>query len=479
MFIEQENWNNMYINSKLHDFYIHHSLPCRVLIKYTLCSSFVICIIFLFLFSSTFFGAAYSQSTLSDITSKYSNDNELLVSIFPQKNPVARGDSQNIVITVRDSNSRVVPGALINGKLIYPGGNYEKDFSGNTDTDGKFEYSLTIGRNGDVGPLSIEVDASSPAYNTVTVTDSFSLVESSGLSVFNNISSTSKTKEGINFAATGDFYCDRRTKKTTEAIQEKNPDLVLALGDLSEVKNADCFFNLFSRADKTDKLKVVLGSDDIDNINDHSSRFNQYMRHFSLDSPFYSFDYKNIHFLAMATGTDTVIPYAPRSPQYNFVNDDLAQASNNENIDWIIVLGYRPFYSSPTAHPGPQNLRNTYPPLFEKYGVDLVLTAHNHNYQRTYPILSNSERPGNPIIKDGNNTSDYKNPGAPIYVTAGTGGAILHELDGRSQFVANQFSEIGFLNVNITSEGTEKQLQAAFDNSNNGTIMDRFSISKS
>lgn len=469
----------MYINSKLHDFYIHHSLPSRVLIKYTLCSSFVICIIFLFLFSSTFFGAAYSQSTLSDITSKYSNDNELLVSIFPQKNPVARGDSQNIVITVRDSNSRVVPGALINGKLIYPGGNYEKDFSGNTDTDGKFEYSLTIGRNGDVGPLSIEVDASSPAYNTVTVTDSFSLVESSGLSVFNNISSTSKTKEGINFAAAGDFYCDRRTKKTTEAIQEKNPDLVLALGDLSEVKNPDCFFNLFSRADKTDKLKVVLGSDDIDNINDHSSRFNQYMRHFSLDSPFYSFDYKNIHFLAMATGTDTVIPYAPRSPQYNFVNDDLAQASNNENIDWIIVLGYRPFYSSPTAHPGPQNLRNTYPPLFEKYGVDLVLTAHNHNYQRTYPILSNSERPGNPIIKDGNNTSDYKNPGAPIYVTAGTGGAILHELDGRSQFVANQFSEIGFLNVNITSEGTEKQLQAAFDNSNNGTIMDRFSISKS
>ena len=161
------------------------------------------------------------------------------------------------------------------------------------------------------------------------------------------------------------------------------------------------------------------------------------------------------------------------------MNNDLAQASNNENIDWIIVFGYRPFYSSPTAHPGQQNLRNTYPPLFEKYGVDLILTAHNHNYQRTYPILSNIERPGKPIIKDANNTSDYKNPGAPIYVTAGTGGAPLQELDGQSQFVANQFSEIGFLNVNITTEDTGKQLQAAFDNSNNGTIMDRFSISKS
>ena len=115
-------------------------------------------------------------------------------------------------------------------------------------------------------------------------------------------------------------------------------------------------------ADKTDKLKVVLGSDDIDNVNDHSSRFNQYMQHFNLVSPFYSFDYKNIHFLAMATGTDTAIPYASGSPQYSFVSNDLAQASTNENIDWIIVFGYRPFYSSPTAHPGQQDLRSSYPP---------------------------------------------------------------------------------------------------------------------
>ena len=453
-------------------------MPSRMFIKY-MRRSFVICIILSFLFSSAFFGAVLSQSTLPDITSKNSNDNVLLVSILPQKNPVARGDSQNIIIIVTDSNSKVVPDAHVNGKLIYPGGNYEKDFSGIADADGKFEYSLTIGKNGDVGPLNIEVDASSPAYESGSVTDSFSLVDSSALSVFNNISSTSEIKKGISFAAVGDFYCDVRTKKTTKTMQEKNPDLVLALGDLSEVKNPDCFFNLFSRADKTGKLKVVLGSDDTDNVNDHSSRFNQYIRHFNLVTPFYSFDYKNIHFLAMATGTDTVIPYASGSSQYNFVSNDLAQASNNENIDWIVVFGYRPFYSSPTAHPGPQNLRNTYPPLFEKYGVDLVLQGHNHNYQRTYPILSNIERPGNPIIKDGNNTSYYENPGAPIYVTAGTGGAILQELDGQSQFVANQFSEIGFLNVNITSEDTGKKLQAEFDNSNNGTIMDRFSITKS
>ena len=97
---------------------------------------------------------------------------------------------------------------------------------------------------------------------------------------------------------------------------------------------------------------------------------------------------------------------------------------------------------------------------------------------QSWSILYNIERPGKPIIKDQNNTSAYANPGAPIYVTAGTGGAILQELDGQSQFVANQFSEIGFLNVNITSD-RGKQLQAAFHNGNNGTIMDRFSVTES
>ena len=71
----------------------------------------------------------------------------------------------------------------------------------------------------------------------------------------------------------------------------------------------------------------------------------------------------------------------------NFVKSDLAQASKNNKIDWIIVCGYRPFYTSPTAHPAPDSLTDVYPPLFEKYGVDLVITAHNHNYQRTYPTI--------------------------------------------------------------------------------------------
>jgi hypothetical protein len=107
------------------------------------------------------------------------NNNGMLVSISPQKDPVARGDTQNATITVTDSDSRAIANAEIKGKLIYPGGNYEKEFSGITDSQGKFVYSWIIGKKGDVGPLSIEVDVSNQGYPPSSAKDSFEIADNS------------------------------------------------------------------------------------------------------------------------------------------------------------------------------------------------------------------------------------------------------------------------------------------------------------
>ena len=125
-------------------------------------------------------------TNLSETNDIDGNNNVLLVSIFPQKNTVARGDSQNTTITVTDSASRPVPNAEIDGNLIYPGDNYEKEFSGITDPLGKFVYSWIIGENGDIGPLSIEVEVSSQGYPSASATSSFEIVESSEASGINN-----------------------------------------------------------------------------------------------------------------------------------------------------------------------------------------------------------------------------------------------------------------------------------------------------
>jgi len=107
------------------------------------------------------------------------NNNELQVSIVPLKNPVERGDTQDATITVTDSGSRPVANAEIVGKLIYPGENFEKDFSGITDSQGKFVYSWIIGEKGDVGALSIEVEVSSQGYPPSSATGSFDIVDNS------------------------------------------------------------------------------------------------------------------------------------------------------------------------------------------------------------------------------------------------------------------------------------------------------------
>src|SRR6187431_1994292 len=434
-----------------------------------------------------------SETNLSNIEESGNNDTSLLVSILAQKNPIARGNIQNTTITVTDSAKRPITNAEINGKLIYPGNNFEKEFVGKTDYNGKFIYSWTIGKKGDVGPLTVEVDASSQGYQSSFITSSFDIVDSSealkdNSTLGGNLDIQDSTLGGnldldiqnseLDFVVAGDYGCDSKTRQTIKDMEEQDTDLAFALGDLSEVKNPNCFFDIVSKLDNKDKFKIALGESDTDsNEVRSSSRFSDFVRHFDLESPFYSFDYKNVHFLAMSTGKSAFIPYAPGSAQYEFINDDLSKAANNTNVDWIIVYGYRPLYTSPTIHPSTEILRETYAPLFEKYGVDLVMTSHNHNYQRSYPLVYNVAHSREPIIKDVN-ASYYSMPGVPIYVVVGTAGNNLYDFRGQAPFMVTQFRETGFLHVNIT-KAEQNVLTGTFHNIGTGNYDDRFIIVKS
>ena len=93
-------------------------------------------------------------------------------------NPVSRGSDQNITITVSDAASNEsIPGATITGKLLYPGDNYVKDFSGTTDPNGQFVYHWTIGENGDAGELAIEVQIVASGYESQQARSAFRITE--------------------------------------------------------------------------------------------------------------------------------------------------------------------------------------------------------------------------------------------------------------------------------------------------------------
>ena len=123
-------------------------------------------------------GATEEQSSMPEVMPPEPAQQELFITISPLKNPVARGDRQNATITVMDSSNRPVADAQVKGKLIYPGDNFEKEFNGITDSEGKFVYSWTIGENGDVGALDIEVEVSSQAYPSAAEHSSFEITES-------------------------------------------------------------------------------------------------------------------------------------------------------------------------------------------------------------------------------------------------------------------------------------------------------------
>ena len=221
---------------------------------------------------------------------------------------------------------------------------------------------------------------------------------------YDNTDVGSKLNE-FNFAVAGDFGCGDEAKKTIEAMVSKKPEIVLALGDLAYKKKPDCWFNMISPLENISNFKISFGEHDVSR---GIITYNQYLKHFNLTKPYYSFDYKNVHFIAMATPKNTLIPYNDTSDQYQFIKRDLMEVNKNKNINWIIVYSFRPFYSSNSTHPGLDELQDLYHPLFDKYHVDLILQAHNHNYQRTYPLSYNITRQYTPIITD-KNTESYNN----------------------------------------------------------------------
>jgi hypothetical protein len=290
----------------------------------------------------------------------------------------------------------------------------------------------------------------------------------------------------FNFVSVGDWGCKPATKATIDNIQDRNPELILGLGDYSYESTADCWLKLTEQFGS--KLKIAIGN--------HETRYDppgpsppapasnysnklmlkQYMDHFNLTKQYYSFNYQNAHFLVMSTEDELGVD----SKQYDFIQRDLATASSDPDIEWIMVYVHKVFYHSCEFYSETcvinRKLRETYHPLFEAYGVDLVLYGHYHSYERTYPLRYNTINESSPIITD-LNLNNYNSPKGPLFVTIGTGGHSLYELEKRPYFVVAQYDKgYGILDVNI--EQNNRTLDAKFYSNEGRSDIDQFRITR-
>ena len=205
--------------------------------------------------------------------------------------------------------------------------------------------------------------------------------------------------------------------------------------------------------------------------------YKQIVDYHNLKNPYYSHDFKNIHFISMSTEH----PFEKGSKQYEFIKSDLDKTSKNSSINWIIVHQHKPLYSTKQDKKEAEQLRDIYQPLFQQNDVDLVISSHNQYYERTYPILYNKEFEKDtnkkvepqPIITNPSQSDYSDKDNGIIFLTVGTAGDKLDPVKERPNFYVIQESKFGFLKIEIENDG--KRLIGQF-HTNDGKIVDQFTV---
>jgi hypothetical protein len=145
---------------------------------------------------------------------------------------------------------------------------------------------------------------------------------------------------------------------------------------------------------------------------------------------YYSFNWGNTHFVSLDSETPLHRSNnATENDMIDWLKTDLA----NDHHKWKIVIVHRPPYSSSPEHTE-LDVRRKLAPVFEQYGVDLVLSGHNHNYERTHPI------------RDG--SLSRLQSGGVVYITTGGGGGRLYDVPG-DWFTAAKAKAYHFVMVRV------------------------------
>ena len=271
----------------------------------------------------------------------------------------------------------------------------------------------------------------------------------------------------VNFIAVGDWKCNEESKKTIKRVTQLQPELILGLGDYTfENISPQCWFDISKPID--DIIKIAIGNHDLD----YQSSYYQLLDHYNLYKPYYSFNFQNIHFVTISTEH----PFEKGSIQYEFIQYDLERSLQDQSILWRIVFLHKPMYTaSDFDENASEELKKTFHELFEKNHVDLVLSGHTQYYQRSLPLSYNNDNPTYPVVMD-NINYEYKDKDGIIFLTAGTAGDELHNIDYLLPYYVIQERNFGFLNFDLRNNG--QTLVGTFYDTENLGIVDEFEISK-
>jgi hypothetical protein len=96
--------------------------------------------------------------------------------------------------------------------------------------------------------------------------------------------------------------------------------------------------------------------------------------------------------------------------QKQWLEHTLQLLNHDDDIDWIVVMMHQVAMSSAHFNGADLGIRQEFVPLFEKYGVDLVVAGHEHHYERSHAVrghLDSNQAPnGMDLLTPAPQTSD-------------------------------------------------------------------------
>jgi Calcineurin-like phosphoesterase/Purple acid Phosphatase, N-terminal domain len=91
--------------------------------------------------------------------------------------------------------------------------------------------------------------------------------------------------------------------------------------------------------------------------------------------------------VCLQDGGDSYVHGYSNGAQKAWLEDELRAARADRDIDWIVVCMHQVAISTADQFNGADlGIRQEWLPLFDRYGVDLVVCGHEHHYERSHPI---------------------------------------------------------------------------------------------
>jgi hypothetical protein len=130
------------------------------------------------------------------------------------------------------------------------------------------------------------------------------------------------------------------------------------------------------------------------------------------DAVCYAFDWGPAHFVAFDSNGSALAG----GEQVQILESRLREA-RQAGVRWLIVYTHAPVYTigGYARDEAVAAMATLVKPLFDQYRVDLFLSGHDHNYQRTHPVRGD-------VVVDAWQDPAFSSPRGTVYVVTGGGG---------------------------------------------------------